>query len=207
MTSQPERLSPRLFLHRDCIVSPLFLSLRQLDGLPGSTGSLHAGSPHHDSRRYLRFVGERTYQSGVYCVDLTPSHQVFMWIMVPISAILQSLDDRLILVSSELVTSVSRLGIRSLLFMARPPPDGSTISCVYSRIFCRPHLLRRPSGIVSWATYRPLVFSSLTGCSEGGCSSLACRINGISWITSFRSPGSLSVESFSSLVDLSGPAA
>ena len=81
-------------------------------------------------------------------------------------------------------------------FMARPPPDGSTISCVYSRIFCQPHLLQRPSGIVSWATYRYLVFSSLTGCSEGGCSGLASRINGISWTTSFRSPGSLSVESF-----------
>ena len=37
--------------------------------------------------------GKRTYQSGVYCVGLTPSHQVFMWIMAPISAILQSLDD------------------------------------------------------------------------------------------------------------------
>ena len=68
--------------------------------------------------------------------------------------------------------------------MARPPPDGSTISCVYSRIFCQPHLLQCPSGIVSWATYRSFVFSSLTGCSEGGCSSLASRINGISWTTS-----------------------
>ena len=200
-------MSPRLFLHRDCIVSPLSLSLRRLDGLSGSTGSLHAGSSHHDLRRYLRFVGERTYQSGVYCVGLTPSHQVFIWIMAPISAILQSLDDWLILVSSELVTSVSRRGIWSLPFMARPSPDGSTISCVCSRIFCRPHLLQRPSGIVSWATYCSLVFSSLTGCSEGGCSSLASRIDGISWTTSFRSPGSLSIESFSSLVDLSGPAA
>ena len=150
---------------------------------------------------------KRTYQFGVYCVGLSPSHQVFMWIMAPISAILQSLDDWLILVSSELVTSVSRRGIRSLPFMARPPPDESTISCDYSRIFCQPHLLQRPSGIVSWATYRSLVFSSLTGCSEVGCSSLASRINGISWTTSFRSPGSLSIESFSSLVDLSGPAA
>ena len=32
-------MSPRLFLHRDCIVSPLFLSLRRLDGLSGSTGA------------------------------------------------------------------------------------------------------------------------------------------------------------------------
>ena len=139
---------------------------------------------------------KRTYQFGVYCFGLTPSRQVFMRIMAPISAILQSMDDWLILVSSELVTSVSRRGIRSLPFMARPPPDGSTISCDYSRIFCQPHLLQRPSGIVSWATYRSLVFSSLTGCSEWGCSSLASRINGIFWTTSFRSPGSLSIESF-----------
>ena len=36
---------------------------------------------------------KRTYQFGVYYVGLTTSHQVFMWIMAPISAILQSLDD------------------------------------------------------------------------------------------------------------------
>ena len=52
-------MSSRLFLHRDCIVSPLFLSPRRLDGLSGSTGSLLAGSSHHDSRRYLRFVVEK----------------------------------------------------------------------------------------------------------------------------------------------------
>ena len=189
-------MSPRLFLHRDCIVSPLFLSLRWLDGLSGSTGAYM-----QDPLITIRVVifalwrKERTSLEST-AFGLTPSHQVFMWIMAPISAILQSMDNWLILVSSELVTSVSRRGIRSLPFMARPPPDGSTISCVYSRIFCQPHLLQRPSGIVSWATYRYLVFSSLTGCSEGGCSGLASRINGISWTTSFRSPGSLSVESF-----------
>ena len=59
-------------------------------------------------------------------------------------------------------------------FLARPPPDKSAISCDYSRSFCQPHLLQRPSGIVSWAS----------------------RTIGISWTTSFRSPGSLSVESF-----------
>ena len=32
-------MSPRLFLHRDCIVSPLFLLLRQLDGVSVSTGA------------------------------------------------------------------------------------------------------------------------------------------------------------------------
>ena len=75
-------------------------------------------------------------------------------------------------------------------FMARPPPDGSTISCFYSRIFCQPHLLQCPSGIVSWATYCSLVFSSLTGCSEGGCSGLASRINGKTLLRVFF-PGGL----------------
>ena len=64
--------------------------------------------------------------------------------------------------------------IRSLPFLVRPPPDESAISCDYSRSFCQPHLLQRPSGMVSWAS----------------------RTIGISWTTSFRSPGSLSVESF-----------
>ena len=36
---------------------------------------------------------KRTYQFGVYCFGLTPSHQVFMRIMAPISAILQSMAD------------------------------------------------------------------------------------------------------------------
>ena len=36
---------------------------------------------------------ERSFQFRVYCVGLTPSHQVLMWIMSPISAILLSLDD------------------------------------------------------------------------------------------------------------------
>ena len=145
-------MSSRLFLYGDYIVSPLFLSLRWLDGFSGSAGCLFPPSS-------------------------------------------TSMDDWLILASSELVTSVSRRQIQSLPFMARPHPDQSAISYDYSRSFCQPHLLQRPSGIVSWATYRPLPFSYLTGCSEWGCSSLASRINGISWTTSFRSPGSLSVES------------
>ena len=117
-----------------------------------------------------------------------------LWLPFPPSSKVWTIDSSWSLQNSSLC--VSRRGIRSLPFMARPPPDESTISCLYSRIFCQPHLLQRPSGIVSWATYSSLVFSSLTGCSEGGCSSLASRINGISWTTSFRSPGSLSVESF-----------
>ena len=71
-------------LHGDYIVSPLFLSLRRLDDLSGSTGSLHAGPSHHDSCRYLRFVVKGTYQFGVYYFGLTPSQQVLMRIMAPI---------------------------------------------------------------------------------------------------------------------------
>ena len=98
-----------------------------------------------------------------------------MWIMAPIppTSKVWTIDSSWSLQNSSLV--YLGVEIRSLPFMARPPPDGSTISCDYSRIFCQPHLLQRPSGIVSWATYRPLFFSSLTGCSEGGCSSLASR--------------------------------
>ena len=74
--------------------------------------------------------------------------------------------------------------IRSLPFLVRPPPDESAISCDNSRSFCQPHLLQRPSGMVSWAS----------------------RTIGISWTTSSR----LLVPSLSrvsSLVDSSGPAA
>ena len=80
-------------LHRDCIVSPLFLSLRRLDGLSGSTGAYMQDPLIMIRVVIFAFVEERTYQSGVYCVGLTPSHQVFMWIMAPISAILQSMDN------------------------------------------------------------------------------------------------------------------
>ena len=128
-----------------------------------------------------------------------------LWLPFPPSSKVWTIDSSWSLQNSSLVYLGGEFSL--CLLWLDLPPDGSTISCVYSRIFCRPHLLQRPSGIVSWATYRPFVFSSLTGCSEGGCSSLASRINGISWTTSFRSPGSLSIESFSSLVDLSGPAA
>ena len=60
-------MSPRLFLHSDSIVSPLFHSPRRLDGLSGSAGRLFPPSS-------------------------------------------TSMDDWLILASSELVTSVSRRG-------------------------------------------------------------------------------------------------
>ena len=73
-------------------------------------------------------------------------------------------------------SSLVYLGVEiwSLPFLVRPPPDESAISCDYSRSFCQPHLLQRPSSMVSWAS----------------------RTIGISCTTSFRSPGSLSVESF-----------
>ena len=179
-------MSPRLFLHGDSIVSPLSHSPRRLDGLSGSTGHQPAGSSHHDSRRYLRFVvGKRTYQFGVPLLrshTLAPSlhedydshfrHPPQVW----------TIDSSWPLQNSSLV--YLGVEIRSLPFLVRPPPDESAISCDYSRCFCQPHLLQRPSGMVSWAS----------------------RTIGISWTTSFRSPSSLSVE-ISSLVDSSGPAA
>ena len=191
-------MSPCLFLHGDSIVSPLFHSPRRLDGLSGSAGRLPAGSY---SSRFASLSSLRGPKKDVPVRgpllrphNLTPClhedygshfrHPPQVW-MIDSSWPLQN-------------SSLVYLGveIRSLPFMARPPPDESAISYDYSRSFCQPHLLQRPSGIVSWATYRPLLFSYLMGCSEWGCSSLASRINGISWTTSFRSPGSLSVESF-----------
>ena len=137
---------------------------------------------------------ERTYQSGVYCVGLTPSHQVFMWIMLPFppSSKVWTIDSSWSFQNSSLVYldgdfglclfgSTSSRRFKNLLrlledFLSTKSPPAS--------------LWHRILGHVSL-----LSFSSLTGCSDGGCSGLASRINGISWTTSFRSPGSLSGES------------
>ena len=79
---------------------------------------------HHDSRRSLRFVvGGRTYQFRVLCFGLTTSHRVFMRIMAPISAILHkyvTIDSSWPIQNSSLV--YLGMEIRSLPFMARPPP-------------------------------------------------------------------------------------
>ena len=169
-------MSPRLFLHGDSIVSPSFHSPRRLDGLSGSTGRLPAGSYS------LRFASLSSLRGGKKDVpvrgpllrsyNLAPRlhedygshfrHPPQLW----------TIDSSWPLQNSSLV--YLGVEIRSLPFLARPPPDESAISCDYSRSFCQPHLLQRPSGIVSWAS----------------------RTIGISWTTSFRSPGSLSVESF-----------
>ena len=72
---------------------------------------------HRDSRRYLRFVVQgQTYQFRVLYFGLTTAPQVFTRIMAPVSPILHeyevrmlcSLDDWLILVSSELACLQSR---------------------------------------------------------------------------------------------------
>ena len=72
---------------------------------------------HCDSRRYLRFVVQgQTYQFRVLYFGLTTAPQVFTRIMAPVSPILHkygvrmlcSLDDWLILVSSELACLQSR---------------------------------------------------------------------------------------------------
>ena len=56
-----------------------------------------------------------------------------------------TIDSSWTLQNSSLVYLV--MEIRSLPCMARPPPDESAISCDYSRSFCQPHLLQRPSGV------------------------------------------------------------
>ena len=147
-------MSPRLFLHGDSIVSPLFQA----------TGwSLWLC--RKPTCRFL-FITIRVIIFASWCKkkdvpvrgpllrshNLAPCPQVW------------TIDSSWPLQNSSLV--YLGLEIRSLPFMARPPPDESAISCDYSRSFCQPHLLQRPSGIVSWATYRPLLFSYLTGCSK-----------------------------------------
>ena len=161
-------MSPRLFLHGDSIVSPLFHLPRRLDGLSGSAGRLPAGSysSRFASLSLLRGAKKDVPVRGplLRSHNLTPRlhedygshfrHPSQVW----------TIDSSWPLQNSSLV--YLGVEIQSLPFMARPPPDKSAISCDYSRSFCQPHLLQRPSGIVSWATYRPLVFSYLAGCSK-----------------------------------------
>ena len=80
-------------------------------------GAYLQGPVHCDLRRYLRFVVQgQTYQFRVLYFGLTTASQVFTRIMAPVSPILHeygvrmhcSLDDWLILVSSELACLQSR---------------------------------------------------------------------------------------------------
>ena len=123
---------------------------------------------HHDSRRYLRFVVQK--KDVPVRGPLLRSHNLAPRLHEDYGSHFHhppqvwTIDSSWPLQNSSLV--YLGVEIRSLPFMARPPPDESAISCDYSRIFCQPHLLQRPSGIVSWATYSPLLFSYLMGCSE-----------------------------------------
>ena len=161
-------MSPRLFLHGDSIVSPSFHSPRRLDGLSGSAGRLPAGSY---SSRFASLSSLRGRRKDVPVQgpllrshNRAPSldedygshfrHPPQVW----------TIDSSWPIQNSSLV--YLNMEIRSLPFMARPPPVRVSISSDYSRSFCQPHLLQRPSGIVYWATYRPSFFSYLTECSE-----------------------------------------
>ena len=186
-------MSPRLFLHGDSIVSLLFHSPRRLDGLSGSAGRLPAGSysSRFASLSSLRGAKKGRTSSGSSASVSQPrtTSSSGLWLPFPPSS--TSMDDWLILASSELIASVSRLGNLVFAFY------GSTSSRRVSNLLrLLEEFLSTPSPPASlW--HRILGhLSYLTGCSEWGCSSLASRINGISWTTSFRSPGSLSVESF-----------
>ena len=110
---------------------------------------------HHDSRHYLRFVVQK--MDVPVRGPLLRSHNLAPRLHEDYGSHFRhppqvwTIDSSWPLQNSSLVY----LGVEiwSLPFMARPPPDESAISCDYSRSFCQPHLLQRPSGIVSWATY------------------------------------------------------
>ena len=124
LTSHPERLSPRLFLHGDSTVSPSFHSPRQLDGLSGSAGRLPAGS--YSSR----FASLSSLRGGRKDVPVqgpllrshnhAPSlhedygshfcHPPQVW----------TIDSSWLIQNSSLV--YLGMEIQSLPFMARPPP-------------------------------------------------------------------------------------
>ena len=111
-TVDPERLRHLVSLpHGNSTVSPSLHPSRRLDDLPGSAGRLSAGSC---SSRFV--VQGHISQFRVLYFGLTTAPQVFTRIMAPVSPILhkygvrmlRSLDDWLILVSSELACLQSR---------------------------------------------------------------------------------------------------
>ena len=190
-------MSPRLFLHGDSTVSPSFHSPRRLDGLSGSAGRLPAGSY---SSRFASLSSLRGRRKDVPVQgpllrshNRAPSlhedygshfrHPPQVW----------TIDSSWPIQNSSLV--YLGMEIRSLPFMARPPPIR-----VSNLLRLLEEFLSTPSPPASlWCRLlghlSSLTFSFLTGCSEWGCSSLASRTSGISWTTSFRSPDPLSVES------------
>ena len=117
-------MSPRLFLHGDSIVSPLFHSPRRLDGLSGSAGRLPAGSY---SSRFASLSSLRGRRKDVPVQgpllrshNRAPSlhedygshfrHPPQVW----------TIDSSWPIQNSSLV--YLGVEIRSLPFMARPPP-------------------------------------------------------------------------------------
>ena len=117
-------MSPRLFLHGDSIVSPSFHSPRQLDGLSGSAGRLPAGSYSSRFASLSSLRGRRTdvpVQGPLLrSHNRTPSlhedygshfrHPPQVW----------TIDSSWPIQNSSLV--YLGMEIRSLPFMARPPP-------------------------------------------------------------------------------------
>ena len=104
---------------------------------------------HHDLRRYLRFVVP-TKDVPVRS-PLLRSHNLAPRLHEDYGSHFRhppqvwTIDSSWPLQNSSLV--YLGLEIRSLPFMARPPPDESAISCDYSRSFCPPHLLQRPPSL------------------------------------------------------------
>ena len=106
-------MSPRLFLHRDCIVSPLFLSLRRLDGLSGSTKA-YMQDPLITIRVVIfASLRKRTYEFRVYCVGLTTSHQSScgLWLPFQPSSKVWTIDSSCSLQNSSLVYLGGEFGL------------------------------------------------------------------------------------------------
>ena len=172
----------------------MFLSLRRLDGLSGSTGA-YIQDPLITIRVviFALWRKERTSLESTASVSHPRTRSSCgLWLPFPPSSKVWTIDSSWSLQSSSLVYLDGDFGL-CLLWLDLP----QTVQ--KSPASTRGFSVNQISSSVPLASYPgPRIvtcFSSLTGCSDGGCSGLASRISGISWTTSFRSPGSLSVES------------
>ena len=119
-------MSPRLFLHRDCIVSPLFLSLRRLDGLSGSTGAYM-----QDPLITIRVVIFASWRKERTSLESTASvshprtrSSCGLWLPFPPSSKVWTIDSSWSLQNSSLVSLGGEFGL-CLLW-----PCGVVVACL-----------------------------------------------------------------------------
>ena len=114
-------MSPRLFLHRDCIVSPLFLSLRRLGGLSGSTGAYM--QDHLITIRIVIFASwrkERTSLESTASVSHPGTRSSCgLWLSFPPSSKVWTIDSSWSLQNSSLVYLEGEFGL-CLLWLDLP---------------------------------------------------------------------------------------